>query len=254
MTKPIALITGAAQGIGRATAGAFAQAGYDLALVDLSEASLAEVQAEAAAAGAEALAIGADVASEADWIRVTAAVSARFGRLQALVNNAGVSGPVAPLHEVSVASFDQVLAVNVRGVFLGMKHARALLLATPGSCIVNVGSVSGLTGGSNTIAYTASKHAVTGITMLAANEFAPHGVRVNAVCPAPTDTAMMQALAAQMSPDDPARFHRSFAKFIPLARYAEAAEIAAAIVFLASPAAGFITGVALPVDGGVQAR
>jgi NAD(P)-dependent dehydrogenase (short-subunit alcohol dehydrogenase family) len=225
-----------------------------LALVDLTEASLAEAQTEAAAAGAETLALAADVASEEDWIGVIAAVATRFGRLNALINNAGVSGPVAPLHEVSVACFDHVLAVNLRGVFLGMKHARALLLATPGSSIVNVGSLSGLTGGSNTIAYTASKHAVTGITKLAANEFASHGVRVNAVCPAPTNTAMMQALAVQMSPNDPARFHHSFAKFIPLARYAEATEVAAAIVFLASPAAGFITGIALPVDGGVQAR
>ncbi len=254
MTRPLALVTGAAQGIGRAAALAFAQAGYDLALADLTAESLAETAVQVEEMGARALTIAADVAEESDWVQAMTAVEKAFGRLDALINNAGVSGPVAPLQEVSVAAFDQVLAVNVRGVFLGMKHARPLLLATPGASIVNVGSVSGLTGGSNTIAYTASKHAVTGMTMLAANEFALHGVRVNAVCPAPTDTAMMQALAAQMSPHDPERFHRSFAKFIPLARYAEAAEIAAAIVFLASPAAGFITGVTLPVDGGVRAR
>lgn len=251
MMRPVALITGAAQGIGRATALAFAAAGYDLVVTDLAVPREAALEIEAA--GVRATALAADVAQESGWRRVISAIAHDHGRLDALVNNAGISGPVAPLHEVTTEAFDQVLAVNVRGVFLGIKHARDLLIAAKGA-VVNVGSIAGLTGGANTIAYTASKHAVTGMTMLAANEFAPHGVRVNAVCPAPTDTAMMQALAAQFSPEDPARFHRNFAKFIPLQRYAEATEIAAAIVFLASPAAAFITGVAMPVDGGVRAR
>jgi NAD(P)-dependent dehydrogenase (short-subunit alcohol dehydrogenase family) len=231
MMRPVALITGAAQGIGRATALAFAAAGYDLVVTDLAVPREAALEIEAA--GVRATALAADVAQESDWRRVISAIAHDHGRLDALVNNAGISGPVAPLHEVTTEAFDQVLAVNVRGVFLGIKHARDLLIAAKGA-VVNVGSIAGLTGGANTIA--------------------PHGVRVNAVCPAPTDTAMMQALAAQFSPEDPARFHRNFAKFIPLQRYAEATEIAAAIVFLASPAAAFITGVAMPVDGGVRAR
>jgi NAD(P)-dependent dehydrogenase (short-subunit alcohol dehydrogenase family) len=134
-----------------------------------------------------------------------------------------------------------------------MKHCAPLLAKTKGA-IVNVGSISGLTGGANTIAYTASKHAVTGMTMLAANELAARGVRVNAVCPAPTATDMMRALEQRYKPEDPAAFHREFAKFIPMGRYGEPGEIADAIVFLASPQAAFITGAILPVDGGATAR
>jgi NAD(P)-dependent dehydrogenase (short-subunit alcohol dehydrogenase family) len=148
--------------------------------------------------------------------------------------------------------FEQVLKVNTLGVFLGMKTAKALLAETRG-VIVNIGSVSGLGGGRNTAAYTASKHAVSGLTQLGAVEFAELGVRVNAVCPAPTNTDMMVALANHMAPEDPAAFHERFVRIIPMGRYGEPSEIADAVVFLAGDGASFITGALLPVDGGVKA-
>jgi len=248
-----ALVTGAARGIGRAAAARLAHAGYDLVLFDLPGASLAETEALVAAAGRRFIAVVGDVALERNWSEAVAETRERFGKLNVLVNNAGVSGPIGSLLEVTPEQFDRTLAINTRGVFLGMKTCAPLLFETRGS-IVNIGSISGLGGGQHTIAYTASKHAVTGMTMLAANEFAPHGVRVNAVCPAPTATDMMRALADKHSPDDPERFHKTFKKFIPLGRYGDADEIAAAIAFLASDDAAFITGIALPVDGGVLAR
>lgn len=248
-----ALVTGAARGIGHAVAIKLAEAGFDVAAFDQSLDSLSGTCAAVIAAEARALPIAGDVSDEASWIAAVTAMEAWSGRLDLLVNNAGISGPIDPLQNVSVADFDRVYAVNVRGVFLGMKHCVELLARDKG-VIVNVGSISGLTGGTNTIAYTASKHAVTGMTMLAANELAGRGVRVNAVCPAPTATDMIKALEERFKPADPERFHRDFAKFIPMGRYGQADEIADAILFLASPQATFITGVTLPVDGGVTAR
>ncbi len=248
-----ALVTGAARGIGLAAAEALSRVGADILLFDLPGSPLREAAAAVAAQGGRAVVFEGDVSAEADWRAAVARCLEAFGRLDILVNNAGVSGPIGPLVDCSVEAFDQVQAVNVRGVFLGMKHAAAAL-AERGGSIVNVSSISGLGGGRNTVAYTASKHAVVGLTKLAAMEFAPRGVRVNAVCPAPTTTDMTLALARHMRPDDPDSFAEDFAKFIPLGRYGEPPEIAEAIVFLAGPAASFITGVALPVDGGACAR
>jgi NAD(P)-dependent dehydrogenase (short-subunit alcohol dehydrogenase family) len=252
-TRKIALVTGAARGIGRAAATRLAEAGYDLALFDLPGETVIETEAAVKAAKREVLSLAGDVSVETDWIAAATKTEARFGRLDLLVNNAGVSGPVGPLTEVSAEAFDRTLAINARGVFLGMKICAPYLIRTRGA-IVNVGSISGLGGGKHTIAYAASKHAVTGMTMHAANELAAHGVRVNAVCPAPTATDMMESLALLHSPESPAAFHKNFVKFIPLGRYGEAGEIAAAITFLASDEAAFITGVALPIDGGALAR
>jgi 3alpha(or 20beta)-hydroxysteroid dehydrogenase len=248
-----ALVTGAARGIGAATAEKLARAGADIAGLDLQGADLSATDAAVRAAGRRFLPLLGDVSQEADWAQALARVQQDFGRLDILVNNAGVGGPVGPLTRCSTADFDRVMAVNARGVFLGMKLGAPLLKTTRGA-IVNVASVAGLGGGQWTIAYTASKHAVVGMTQLAAAELAHFGVRVNAVCPAPTATEMMTQVEARHRPDDPEAFRAEFVKIIPLGRYGEPNEIADAIVFLASDAASFITGAAIPVDGGCKAR
>ena len=245
----VALVTGAARGIGlavvqRLAAGGAQVAGWDLPGVDWREA--------AEAAGAHWLALEGDVGEAADWERAIKATHERFGRLDILVNNAGISGQLAALTDYDDAIFDAVMRVNARGVFLGLKHgARAMKAA--GGAIVNLSSVSGLGGGRFTIGYTASKHAVIGMTKLAAVELAPHGIRVNAVCPAPTATEMMFAMERTRSPDDPEIVRRAMTGMIPLGRYGEPSEIADAVCFLASDAASFISGAALPVDGALKA-
>jgi NAD(P)-dependent dehydrogenase (short-subunit alcohol dehydrogenase family) len=194
----------------------------------------------------------ADVAEADDWQRAVNLARERFGRLDIVVNNAGISGFIGPLVDYPVESFDRVMAVNARGVFLGMKLSAPAM--EDGGSIVNISSISGIGGGANTLAYTASKHAVIGMTKLAAIEFAPRRIRVNAVCPAPTATEMMFGLAREKSPDDLEGFRRSFEQNIPLGRYGEAEEVAAAIAFLASDEASFSTGAVLTVDGGMRAR
>jgi NAD(P)-dependent dehydrogenase (short-subunit alcohol dehydrogenase family) len=248
----VVLVSGASRGIGLAVVERVCAAGGHVAALDLPGTPLTDVVALAEAAGRRCIAIEADVTLEADWLRAMDSVAESFGVLHVLVNNAGVSGPIGPLWDCPAEHFEQVLKVNTLGVFLGMKTAKALLAETRG-VIVNIGSVSGLGGGRNTAAYTASKHAVSGLTQLGAVEFAELGVRVNAVCPAPTNTDMMVALANHMAPEDPAAFHERFVRIIPMGRYGEPSEIADAVVFLAGDGASFITGALLPVDGGVKA-
>jgi NAD(P)-dependent dehydrogenase (short-subunit alcohol dehydrogenase family) len=245
----VAIVTGAARGIGLAAVLRLVEDGARILAWDLPDAGLGDAMATL---GDDVVAYEGDVASSADWKGAVEQTVSRFGRLDILVNNAGISGFIGPLVDYPEDSFDQVMSVNARGVFLGMKHSVPAM--QDGGSIVNVSSVSGIGGGSNTLAYTASKHAVIGMTKLAAIELAPRGIRVNAVCPAPTDTAMMLDLALSKAPDDPEGFRRSFEQNIPLGRYGKAEEIAAAIAFLASDEASFSTGAVLAVDGGMRAR
>jgi NAD(P)-dependent dehydrogenase (short-subunit alcohol dehydrogenase family) len=245
----VALVTGAARGIGLAVvqqlaAGGASVVGWDLPGCDWQEA--------AQAAGANWLALHGDVGDGADWERVMLATHERFGQLDILVGNAGISGEISSLFDYDDAVFDNVMRINARGVYLGLKHG-ARAMKERGGAIVNLSSVSGLGGGRFTAAYTASKHAVIGLTKLAAAELAPHRIRVNAVCPAPTSTEMMFELERTQSPADPDIVRRAMTKMIPLGRYGEPDEIAAAVCFLASDAASFISGAALPVDGALKA-
>ena len=258
MTKPstthslagqVALVTGAARGIGLATVRLLADAGACIAAFDLPGSPWADV---AAAAGTELLTLEGDVGNAADWERAMAATLTRFGQLDVLVNNAGISGTIGPLVDYDDAMFDEVLRVNTRGVYLGLKHG-ARAMKGRGGAIVNVSSVSGIGGGRFTIAYTASKHAVVGMTKLAAAELASSGIRVNAVCPAPTSTEMMFSMERTQSPADPEAVRRGMTRMIPMGRYGEPEEIAAVVVFLVSSASSFMSGTAIPVDGGLKA-
>ena len=248
-SRPVAIITGAARGIGLSAVGRFSAAGYDVVAVDLEGAPFDDLPA-VAADGPSILPVHGDVSSDEDWTHVIDVCRDRFGRLDALFNNAGIEGALVPMTSYPLDEFDRVMAINVRGVFLGMRHAIELMRQTGGGSIINNASNMGVRGSANIIGYSASKHAVVGLTRSAAIELAPT-IRVNAVCPSPTNTRMMwdmhDRFAADTSDED---FERAFTATTPMGRFAEADEIADAALFLAGPNSSFITGAILPVDGG----
>jgi NAD(P)-dependent dehydrogenase (short-subunit alcohol dehydrogenase family) len=242
-SAPVAVVTGAAQGIGRRVAEVLAGEGYALALTDLREpaAALAAVRGR----GVEALGVAGDVAADADVATMAEAVQERFGRVDVLVNNAGVS-LLAAAEETTPAQWRRVLEVNLTGPFLLCQaFGRTMLRAGAGS-IVNVASIAGLRGVADRAAYNASKHGLVGLTRTLAAEWGGRGVRVNAVCPGWVKTEMDAADQATgaYSDDD-------IVGQVPMGRFAAPGDVAAAVAFLADPArSGFINGVALAVDGG----
>ena len=246
------MVTGGAAGIGLAAVDALAADGMNVVALDLPAASFEAVSEIDARAATEVVAHTGDVASSDDWGTAVAAALDRFGRIDVLFNNAGIGGAISSVAEFPDESFDTVMAVNVRGVYLGMKHVGAAMLRQGSGSIINNASISGMQGSGRMIAYSASKHAVIGLTRSAAMDFAPT-VRVNAVCPAPTETTMMAELQTTLGIDDEERFRQMFTARTPMGRFGTAAEIAAAVVFLASDKASFMTGAIVPVDGGATA-
>jgi NAD(P)-dependent dehydrogenase (short-subunit alcohol dehydrogenase family) len=239
----IAIVTGAAQGIGRRTAGVLARAGYDLALLDLKscEATLAEVRA-AGAAGEE---FQGDVSNEIDVAKAVTGVRERWGRAEVLVNNAGISF-IAPAENVEGKAFLRVLEVNLLAPFLLAKGFGSMMLEQKSGSIVNVASIAGLVGIADRAAYNASKHGLIGLTRTLAAEWGGRGVRTNAVCPGWVKTEMDAADQASGGYND-----ADIEGVNPMGRFATPDEIARAILFLADPQqSGFINGQAIAVDGG----
>ena len=245
-----ALVTGGASGIGRATALAMAREGARVAVSDRTEESAAATVALINQAGGQAIAIGADVASEADVQAMVARTVAAFGRLDCAFNNAGISprnvGPTGQrTHEMSQASFDAMLAVNLTGVFLCMKHEIPHMLAQGGGSIVNTASIAGLIGLPSASNYVAAKHGVVGITKTAAMEYAKDNIRVNCVNPGYIKTPMTDPTMAE-------RYDALMTK-VPMNRLGTAEEIAEAVVWMLSDRASFMTGASHIIDGGYYA-
>ena len=248
----VALITGAGGGIGRASAERLASEGASLVLADVAEAALVASADAARQAGTRVLDAVADVTRPEDFDALVARAERELGGLDLLVNNAGIEGAVAPIESYPLVVFDRVLAVNVRGVFLGMRAAAPALRRRGGGAIVNLASVAGVTGDASLSAYVASKHAVIGLTRSGALAFGKDGVRVNAVAPSPVETRMMRSLEAGLGgPQGAEMVKKLVTERIPLGRYAEPAEVAALIAFLGSDEARFITGSTYTIDGGM---
>jgi NAD(P)-dependent dehydrogenase (short-subunit alcohol dehydrogenase family) len=248
MSKSVVLITGALTGIGRATALAFAGNGATVVASGRREAEGRALEAELRSAGAEAVFIQADVRREDDMRRLVDQTVARFGRLDVAVNNAGTEGKPGPLTEQTPDSYAAMFDTNVLGTLLGLKHELRVMQPQGSGSIINISSTMGERGAANLALYTASKHAVEGFTKSAALEAAPFGVRVNAVAPGPTDTAMLDRLTG--TPGNKAAFYAA----VPLKRGAQPKEVADAIVFLGSEKASFITGQIIRVNGGKTAN
>jgi NAD(P)-dependent dehydrogenase (short-subunit alcohol dehydrogenase family) len=245
----VALVTGASSGMGLATAQAFAEAGASVVLADIDEDALRAATDGLTTAGHTALGVACDVSDEEEVAALVAHTVASFGRLDMAFNNAGIMIPPSDAADEPADNFDRVDAINLRGVWACMKHELRQMRAQGTGAIVNCSSLGGLVGLPGRASYHASKHGVIGLTKSAALEYAPRGVRINAVCPGTIDTPMVARMIEKGELDT-----SDAMKNQPIGRLGHAAEIAAAVLWLCSPASSFVIGVALPVDGGYSAR
>jgi NAD(P)-dependent dehydrogenase (short-subunit alcohol dehydrogenase family) len=239
LSGKVGIVTGAANGIGRASALALAREGAALVLADRDEAEGAAACRAIAAAGGAAVFVATDVSDPAACLRMAAAAREHFGRLDFALNNAAIQGPAALLVDYPLDGWAATLATNLSGVFYCLRAEIPLMLASGGGAIVNVASISALISFQHQSAYVASKHGVLGLTKAACNEYGPRGIRCNAIAPGATETAML-----------PGGISTEFRDALPARRAAQPEEIAEAAVWLCSPCSSYVNGACLPVDGG----
>ena len=244
----VAVVTGAAGVIGTATIRLLADRGARIVAVDRRENDL-QTAIRDLPASAQALAITADVSDEGEVANYVGAAVEKFGTIDVFYNNAGIEGDVAPITKYSLAAFRRVIDVNVVGVFLGMKHVLPVMLKQNSGSIINTASIAGLIGSPDIAVYSASKHAVIGLTRSAALECAGSGVRVNCVCPGLIDSRMLSAIIEGRNPGNAPVPNDRIVERIPARRLGHASEVASVVAFLASDDASYVSGSAYTVDG-----
>ena len=244
-TGKAALVTGAAAGMGLATAQAFAEAGAAVTLADVNEEAARLAAEQLTAAGHKAIGIRCNVAVEAEVAAMVVQTVRTFGRLDAAYNNAGVQSPAMEIADVSSDEYDRVMDINLRGVWNCMKHELRQMRGQKSGAIVNCSSIGGLIGLPGRATYHATKHGVIGLTKSAAIEYAARGIRINAVCPGTINTPMVEKMLA----NEPESM-KEILKEQPIGRLGQPEEIASAVLWLCSPGASFVIGHALVVDGG----
>ena len=251
----IAIVTGAGSGLGEAVALLFAKNGASVVLADLDVDGAERVLRQIHQAGGKGRVVKTDVSKPGDASALVDTAVKEFGRLDIAVNNAGIGGPTAPVGEYPVEGWDKIIAINLSGVFYGMRHQIPAMLANGGGAIVNMASIAGKVGLANASGYTAAKHGVVGLTEAAAVEYGARGIRVNAVAPGFIRTPLLGKRAVMDTASDTADDEmQALAALHPMNRLGEAGEVAELVLFLASDRASFITGGCYNVDGGYLAQ
>lgn len=248
LSGKVAIVTGGSSGIGRATAIAFAREGAKVVVASRREKEGQETVKQVQSAGSEGFFIKTDVSKETDVSAMVEKTIATYGHLDYAFNNAGIEQIPTPLVEQTEETFDQIMEINVKGVWLCMKHQIPQMLVSGGGAIVNMSSISGMIGASGLPIYVASKHAVLGLTKSVALEYAKEGIRINAVCPGMIETDLLDRVFANQEVKE-----RLIAMH-PIGRVGKPEEIAEAVVWLCSDKASFVTGQSLPLDGGYVAQ
>ena len=253
MRDKVILITGGAGGIGRETAQLFLNKGAKVVLVDINKDALENAKSTLNADQENILVVQADVTNEEDVKNYVKQTVGAFGKIDVFFNNAGINGPFKEIKDLDKKTFEQILSINVTGVFLGMKHVILQMEKQGHGSIINTASNAAYIGSAGMPGYIASKHAVAGLTKTAALEVAKSGIRVNAVAPAAIDTQMLADIQNNITPDDPEVSGEAIRQGIPLGRFGAPKEVAQVVLFLASSHSSFVTGSLYNVDGGMQA-